>query len=348
MKKKNITIKDVASAAGVSKTTISRYLNGRYELMGPKTKERIEKVIKLLDFHPSELARSLKSKKTNTIGVVVSEIQSPFFAATIKGIEDVLFDNGYSAIFMDCGNNYEKEEKYIQEMLMRDVEGLIINTTRMDNDYLVSLDVQKIPIVLCDRYIKNHKFDIVSIDNENMMKQIFDHLEKQGFNRFAFFSEPWSQNSSRTNRRKFFLNEIKQRFGYDASRDTYEIGTSYKDCDEALECFAKTFGKNDIPVIIGVNTVVTFAAYRAILKKGLKVPKDIGIVGPDDWNWDGSMSWPDVTATSVTTTLFDSRNLGANCAKLLLNKINNPDKKIEEIKLNTSLIIRNSTTRKEN
>lgn len=348
MTKKNITIYDVASAAGVSKTTVSRYLNNRTDLMSEKTRARIEKVIDILDYHPSELARSLKSKRTHTIGVIVSEIRSPFFSAVISGVEEVLFENGYSAIFMDCGNDKDKEERYIKETLSRDVEGIIINTTSNNNDYLVSLDIQKVPIVLCDRYVKNHKLDIVTIDNEKLTNDIFDHLLEQGFNRFAFFTEPWKENSSRQGRRNYFLKVIKDRLGYDASRDVYTIGTDYKDCSEALDAFAKTFGANDIPIIIGVNSVTTFEVYLAIQKKNLRIPEDIGICGPDDWNWENYMSWPDITSTPVTTLNFDSKTLGRKCAELLLERINNPQKEMEEIKIPAVLKIRQSTTRKEN
>lgn len=347
MTKKNITIYDVASAAGVSKTTVSRYLNNRTDLMSEKTRARIEKVINILDYHPSELARSLKSKRTHTIGVIVSEIRSPFFSAIISGIEEVLFERGYSAIFMDCGNDKEKEKRYIRETLSRDVEGIIINTTSIINDYLVSLDIQKVPIVLCDRYVSNHKLDIVTIDNEKLTNDIFNHLLEQGFNRFAFFTEPWKENSSRLNRRHYFLKIIKERLGYDASRDVYTIGVDYKNGEEALNAFAKTFGANDVPVIIGVNSVTTFEAYLAIQKRKMKIPQDIGICGPDDWNWENYMSWPDITGTPVTTIEFETKLLGRKCAEILLDRINNPQKEMEEIKIPAELKIRQSTTRKE-
>ena len=177
--KKNITINDVASAAGVSKTTVSRYLNNRTDLMSEKTKNRIEKMIELLDYHPSELARSLKSKKTKTIGVVVPELRSPFYTSAISGIEEVLKKHGYSIIIMECENKLENEQNNIKEMLSRDVDGIIVDTVSSDNEYLVSLDIQKFPIVLLDRYIKNHKMDIAYIDNETMMIDLFDWLVKR-------------------------------------------------------------------------------------------------------------------------------------------------------------------------
>ena len=345
--KKNITISDVASAAGVSKTTVSRYLNNRTDLMSEKTKNRIEKMIELLDYHPSELARSLKSKKTKTIGVVVPELRSPFYTSAISGIGDTLKKQGYSIVIMECENKLKNEQKNIKEMLSRDVDGLIVDTVSCDNEYLASLDIQKFPIVLLDRYVKNHRMDIAYIDNEAMMIDLFDHFEKEGFNRFALFTQPWKEISARYERRKYFLKIIKKRYGYDASKDVYTIGVDYKTFDEALESFVETLKVDDIPVIIGVNSVSTFSLFHAILKKNLKIPEDIGICGPDDWSWDASITWPEITSTSLTTSTFDTEYLGRKCAELLLEKINNPEKEIEEFKLKTNLIIRESTTRKE-
>ena len=96
-----VTITDIAAAAGVSKTTVSRYINGQEHLMSEKTRNRLKTVIELLDYHPSDIARSLKSKKTNMIGVVISDITSPFFSAVIVGIGNVLARNHYTPLFVN-------------------------------------------------------------------------------------------------------------------------------------------------------------------------------------------------------------------------------------------------------
>ena len=95
------TISDIAAAAGVSKTTVSRYINGQEQLMSEKTRNRLKTVIELLDYHPSDIARSLKNKKTNMIGVVVSDISSPFSSAVIIGIGEVLEQNNYTPLFVN-------------------------------------------------------------------------------------------------------------------------------------------------------------------------------------------------------------------------------------------------------
>ena len=117
MSKKNITINDVAKAAGVSKATVSRYLNGHTELMTEKTRERIAGVIELLNYRPSEVARSLKSRKTRTIGVILSDIRSPFYAAVISGVEEKLLEHGYSAIFMNSNGNVETELRNVENLM---------------------------------------------------------------------------------------------------------------------------------------------------------------------------------------------------------------------------------------
>lgn len=345
--KNKITITDVASAAGVSKTTVSRYLNNRNDLMSEKTRARIEKVIKLLDYRPSELARSLKSKRTHTIGVLISDIYSPFFSAVITGVQEEAAKKGYTVFFMNSENNIDIENNNISELLSRDIEGLIINTSKKDNDYIASLDINKVPIVLCDRYITNHSLDIVTIDNEMMYNVLFDHLVEQGYNRFGLFIEPWEQNSTRQSRRDNFIRIIKKRFGYDATRDVYTIGTDYKTYEDALKSFSVTFGLQDVPVAIGGNTIATFSIYQAIKKSKYDIPKDIGVCGPDDWNWNNDMSWSEIASAPITTLEFDAKELGKKCTEILINKIHNIDKKAEEIKLPVNIKVRNSTIRKD-
>ncbi|MBQ1379742.1 MAG: LacI family DNA-binding transcriptional regulator, partial [Erysipelotrichaceae bacterium] len=180
MTKKKITINDVAEAAGVSKATVSRYLNGRTDLMTEKTRDRIAHVIDLLNYHPSELARSLKSKKTRTIGVILTDIRSPFYSAVLSGIDEKLSEYGYSAIYVNSSDDPEKELANLQNLLSKDVDGILINTVSYRNEALISETANRIPMVLIDREIENHSFSVVRIDNKKMVSLLFDHLEEEG------------------------------------------------------------------------------------------------------------------------------------------------------------------------
>ncbi len=135
----NVTISQVAAAAHVSMTTVSRYLNGKYEFMSAETKQRIADIIEKLDYHPSNIARSLKSRVSRSVGCVIADIGSPFSSILLKGVDEVCSAEGYQVLFSDAANSPEKERNTIQELLNSRVDGLIVNTTGCNDDYLVGL-----------------------------------------------------------------------------------------------------------------------------------------------------------------------------------------------------------------
>ena len=343
MSKKNITINDVAKAAGVSKATVSRYLNGRTELMTEKTRERIADVVELLNYRPSEVARSLKSRKTRTVGVILSEIRSPFYAAVISGIEEKLLEYDYSAIFVNSNGSEETELRNVENLISRGVDGILINTVSFNNEALISLTANRIPMVLVDRYIRNHRFPVAGIDNEMMFALLFDHLQAEGYNRFAYFTEQWDRNSTRITRRNCFLRNVKERFGADAEGDVYAIHQDYGSYGEGLDAFLSVLKPGDRPCVVGTNSDVTFSAYHAMMERGIRIPEEMGIAGPEDWAWGKEMSWPDMLATPVTTMAFDTVELGRISAELMVKRIEDPDGGTEDIKIPVELNIRNST-----
>ncbi len=343
MSRNNITINDVAKAAGVSKATVSRYLNGRTELMTKETADRIESVIELLNYRPSEVARSLKSRKTKTIGVILADIRSPFYAALLSGIEEKLYEYGYSAIFVNSGKSHDTEIKNVTDFLSRNVDGILINTTSYNNEELIAMTANRIPMVLIDRYINNHSFSIVTIDCDSMFDQIFDHLEAEGYNRFGFIVGQWKANSTRIRRRGLFLKNMKERFGVDASGDVYAVHEDYPTYGDAADAFLRSLKPGDRPCIIGSNSDATFSVYHALIERGVKIPDEVGITGPEDWSLGRDMAWPDVMATPLTTIAFDSVGIGRTAAELIIERIEHPENELKEIQMPVELCIREST-----
>ena len=149
MTQKKVTITDIAKASGVSKTTISRYLNGRFDLMSPETRRRIESVIDVSGYQPSTIARSLKNKRSLLLGIVVSDQSSPFSTAVLLGVGDALRNTEYVPVFVNCDDDPAKERYQISFLLSRGVDGLIVNTTSYENPFLVNLEARGVPVVLC-------------------------------------------------------------------------------------------------------------------------------------------------------------------------------------------------------
>lgn len=213
MTQKKVTITDIAKASGVSKTTISRYLNGRFDLMSPETRRRIESVIDVSGYQPSTIARSLKNKRSLLLGIVVSDQSSPFSTAVLLGVGDALRNTEYVPVFVNCDDDPAKERYQISFLLSRGVDGLIVNTTSYENPFLVNLEARGVPVVLCDRYIKGHTFDIVTTDHDSTIRQLLAHLKEQGYGLPALFSQRWDNNSVRLQRRQAFAAGAEALFG---------------------------------------------------------------------------------------------------------------------------------------
>lgn len=341
---KKVTISDIAVAAGVSKTTVSRYINGRMELMSEKTQQRIQAVIEMSNYRPSEIARSLKSQKTRMIGVLVSDISSPFSAAVVLGVSDYLDRKGYTPIFMNCNDSAEQEQRFIASLLAKDVDGLIVNATSDENTELIRVACQGVPVVLCDRYVQNYKFDIVTGAYKKAMWDAVTHLKEQGYTRPAFFSQKWEHNSPRYLRREGFLEAMRAIYGYEAEKDIYRFSTHHEpSAQQALGTFLGTLQPGETPAIIGVNSVSTMHVLNAIRKRGLSMPDQIGLCGPEDWDWDAHMNWPQLVQPNVTTVMVHAREIGAKASKILLRRIEDPSLPTQEIVLPSELMVREST-----
>jgi len=341
---RKVTISDIAAAAGVSKTTVSRFINGRSDLMSEKTWERIRAVIEMSNYRPSDAARSLKSQRTRMIGVLISDISSPFSSAVVLGVSDYLDRKGYTPIFVNCDDSAEKEAHYLSSLLAKDVDGLLVNPSSQENPQLITLACQGMPIVLCDRYVNNYQFDIVTGEYERSMENAVAHLKEQGYTRPAFFTQRWEHNSVRHQRRQGYLNAMQRLYGADAGSDVYLVSTHNPvSFENALDRFLSSLRPGDIPAIVGVNSVTTMHMLNLLKRRGLRMPDQMGLCGPEDWDWSPQMNWPQLVEPNVTTLMVHARELGATAARLLLRRIETPELPAQQVLLPCELIVRDST-----
>ncbi len=345
--KKKVTIANIADIVGVSKTTVSRYINGKEHMMSEKVRERIKTAIEMFDYMPNEHARNLKNKQSMQIGVVIADISSPFSSAVVTGVVEYLSPRGYTPLFTHCDDDYENELHYTRSLITKNVAGLIVNTTRSKNDYLTQLAFQGLPIVLCDRYIDNYKFNIVASEQMQAINALVQHLMSAGYTRPIFFSHDWEGKSSRSRRRSAFIEAVKEFFGYNPEADVFRINSS--DGVNELDCLKnlyKSLKPDEIPAIIGGNSITTIRAFRAAQELGLSIPDDIGICGPEYWDWHHEVSWPVLSTPNITTFLVHTQELGRLSAELLLQVIQDPSAQPQEVLLPCELNIRESTNRR--
>ena len=331
------TIDQVAKAAGVSTTTISRYLNKKYEYMSIKTKDRIQKVIEELDYRPSNIARSLKSQKSGTLGCIIADITSPFSSYVVKGINDVCSKNGYQVLFANTDSNPEQEIECIKSLMDNHLDGLIINTTGYIDDYLVNLNEQGMPIVLADRCLRDRdRIDTVTTDNYNSTFDCMNFLKKQGYDRVVFFTQHIGNNSSRYIRHHAYMDAMAKLYDTDGTEDTYEIDVSnITICRSYLRKLKQEHPKEEI-AIFTVNGVTLLNVLHAIKDEDMEVGREFGICGFDDWEWAALIK------PGITTITQDSYQTGVKSAKLLIKRINGDSKK-KYIEIPPTLMVRGST-----
>lgn len=335
--KELITINDVAKAAKVSKTTISRYLNGKYEYMSQETRKRIQEVIEELHYRPSNVAKTLKSNKSGLIGVIIADIASQFSSILLKGIGDICKANGYQVMISNIDNDPAKEREYIQSLLDNKVEGIIVNTTGYNDDFLVEVNETRVPMVLADRTMETLRIDSVATNNYKITYDTIKFLVDKGYQNIAFFTENPNKNSARHLRRKGYLDAMKDLLDYDGNKliytiDSEDLNTTIK----ALNDFENSY-KNKLKAVFTVNGVTLLNVLQGIQECNYKIPEDFYVCGYEDWGW-ATLMYSQMPVISQ-----HSYEVGVESAKMLMKRISsNKRGKPKYKELEAKLIIRNS------
>src|SRR5699024_3526294 len=183
---KRITIKDVAERSGVSVSTVSQYLNGRYNYMGEDTRNRIKEAVVELGYRPNFMARNLKNRSTKTIGIIVSNILHHFAVSLTRKIEDYCDMNGYSLIICNADDDPDKEQKYINNLISKQVEGLIIMPTTENDELYKRMANQRFPLVFIDRYMADVDVPVFKLNNSEAVKTAYELLQSRGAERFCY------------------------------------------------------------------------------------------------------------------------------------------------------------------
>jgi LacI family kdg operon repressor len=335
--KTKITIADVAKRVGVSKTTISRFLNGKFEFMSEESKRRIQATIDELNYRPNKLARSLKSSKSRLIGLIVSDISNPFFSILVQGISDTCNQCGYQVLIANTNNDTAKEQEYILSMLDQRVEGFIVNTTGCNTEFLCDVENNHVPIILADRPVFPHMFDTVKADDEHATVELIKYLAQRGFSRVGFFSEPINSVGTRMIRRQAYRQACREVLQIEPQE--YEIGV--KEGEKAQRFVTEFAARNDghKKAVFTANGVTMLNVLKAIYALGLRIPEDIAICGFENWPW---MEF--VGSAGLTAISLPSYEIGVECVNRIMFRLEATGKvKPETIRLPTKLNIRGST-----
>jgi len=333
-----VTIKDIAKITGVSHSTVSRALGGN-SLISEETSARIRKVARELGYQPSAAARSLKTKRTRVIGVILNSIDDPFFSEILFGIEDAAQQAGYSLFIAASQYDSLREQNIVQAMMEQRTDGVIICSSSFSADKGRQLLANKFPIVVVN-YKANENFNYsIYHDDVDGSQQITSHLIQLGHKKIAYFG---NSKSGRTSQDRLIGYQIEMKnAGLDIpSEYVFKVGGSEPALGKiGLEYFQKL--SHPPTAIMCFNDMLAVGLLRACKIAGIKVPEDLSITGFDN------ITFSAYTNPSLTTLDQPKYSIGNEAALLLLDllkNLENSDNTHKEKILKGRLLIRESTT----
>lgn len=328
------TIHDVAERAGVSPITVSRVVNNS-GYVSTATRKRVEKAIDELSYVPNILARSLRSKETHTIALILSDVTNPFWTTVSRGVEDVAAQNGFSVILCNSDEDSDKEARYINMLLRRQVDGIIISPARKDGKHLRFLSRQKVSCVVIDRKVEGLKADTVRGDSVDGAYQLTKHLIGLGHRRIALIGGP-SYVSTAEDRVQGYLKALRE-YGLPVEEGLIRRG-AYKQ-DSGYELAKELLAREPWPTaIFATNNFIAVGALQALREAGLRVPEDMALVCFDDIP-QASLIYPFLTVAAQP-----AYEMGTMAAQMLLERLASAGnrRRKREVIMKTTLIIRKS------
>jgi DNA-binding LacI/PurR family transcriptional regulator len=328
-----VRIKDVAKLAGVSTATISRVLANK-QYIKKSTRDKVLNAIDELGYQPSRIARSLRVNSSQIIGLLVSDIQNPFFTTLARAVEDIAFANDYAVFLCNTDEDINKESIYIDLMISERVAGMIITPTSERNSPCKKIiDNHKTPIVVVDRQVLGCDVDTVVLNNKKGAYDLVKHFIEKEHKRIGIIV---GHAEITTGRERYlgYESALKEK-NIPILPELIKFGSPKEDVGYMYTNELLDLEDPPTALFLG-NNLLTMGALRAIDERGLTVSKDISIGAFDETAWSKLIKPP---LTVVTQPTYE---IGIKSAELLLSRIKNPSKPTEFIQFEPQIIIRSS------
>lgn len=338
------TIKDIANYTGFSTTTISLVLNNKGDKISQTTKDAIMEAVEELNYHPNQLAVGLVKKRTQTFGLIISDVSNVFFSTLAKGVEDECRKCGWNLILCNTNDKHERDLSYIQVLADKGVDGVLFCMAR-DSDAkkakesIALLNKLRMPFVMIDRYVENAKCSSVIVNHMQGGYIAAKYLLEQGHRNIACVTGPMS------------LEDSKERLaGYKKALDEFGISFDKRFIFEgsydrisgkrAIEYFLKK--GTEITAVFAFNDMSAYGVYNGLKEYGIKIPQDMSVIGYDD------IFFSEILDTPLTTVRQPVYNMGVEGARMLLEQVESGVLNQKCITFQPTLIVRESVKKYEN
>jgi LacI family transcriptional regulator len=338
MKKRPVSLKNLADELGISISTVSRALKDN-PIIGPELTQKIKDLAIARNYIPNPLAMGLLRQQTKMIGVIVPDLVTHFYSSIISGIEEVASENGYYILIASSNESIEKEKEAVKNLLKTRVEGIIACISQETSNFahFENLIQNEIPLVFFDRVAESLKVPSVTVDGTKAAENVTRHFYENGCRRIAYISGPEHLNISK-HRKEGYLSGL-QKCGLQFNPEL--LVETNLNANDATFATQKLLGLKEIPdAIFGINDTVAFAAMKEIKKHKLRIPEDIALVGfTDEFH-------STVVEPALTSVTHPTLQMGREAARLFFDQIEKGTGSTEVVVLPTNLVIRESSMKK--
>lgn len=315
---KRPTIKDIAREANVSLATVSRALN-HDPCVTDTMQARVMTTAKRLGYVPNSIAKSLKTNSTYTIGFLVSDISNNYYISIARSVEDIVSRQNYNLMLCSTGNQQGRELDYLQMLMSKNIDGLILNTTGLNNDFILEMN-KKTPIVLLNRRIMHEKFkgDLVDTNSYLGCYKLTKQLLAMGHRKIYVVRGP-AHLSNSFERFQGFADAMSE-VGITIDNDYPYVYTGEFTLKSGEDSIHYMQQMEDMPTaILSQNNMMTVGILKELRRCMIRIPEDISLVSYD------SINYMDLMMTRPTSASFDMAAIGEKVGQLILNRIKNPE-----------------------
>ncbi len=332
-----VTLTDIAELSGVSVSTVSRVINNKaakYRI-SPETEAVILEAAKKLNYRPNQVARGLRLKKTNTLGIIAPDISNPFFAYIIKRVQNLAHGLGYSIVVCNTDENLEQEVEHVNVMYRNRVDGLIAMPVGQEYGHYAEWFERGRPLVLLDRCFDSIGASSVVVDNYSGALEAVEHLIRHGHERIAFIQGLPGTFTNNERLRGYRDALARHDIAFD---EDLVVGGDFREENGYMETKLLLTSSQRPTALFATSDLITLGALKAVSEEGLEIPRDVSLIMFDDFDFAPYLRCP------VTAVRQPKEMMGEMAVKLLSEELDGHRKDGKRVVLKTTLVIRDSVS----